>query len=83
MDIQKFKAALRQQGITIRRWAEIHDFPVDAVYRALNGLDKGYHGRAHDILVAAGVKDVPTERRVAERRDGERRQGDRRAPLAA
>lgn len=56
MTITRFKALLRSQGKTIRQWAEENDFPVGAVYRALNGVDKGHHGRAHEILAKAGIK---------------------------
>lgn len=56
MTIAQFKALLRRQGKTIRQWAEENDFPPDRVYRVLNGVEKGNHGRAHEILVRAGVK---------------------------
>lgn len=52
-----FKIRLRNQGKTIREWAEENDFPPRAVYRVLNGLDKANYGRAHDIAIAAGLKD--------------------------
>jgi gp16 family phage-associated protein len=56
MTANSFKARLRSQGKTIRQWAEEHNFPPDAVYRVLNGVDKANFGRAHDIAVAAGIK---------------------------
>lgn len=56
MTIQSFKARLRTQGKTIRQWATENGFPVNAVYRALNGFEKGYYGQSHAILVAAGIK---------------------------
>ncbi|POS08047.1 DNA-binding protein [Burkholderia gladioli] len=58
MTVQGFKSWLRSQGKTIRQWAEENEFPPDAVYRALNGVDKGHFGRAHDILAKAGVKST-------------------------
>lgn len=56
MTANSFKARLRSQGKTIRQWAEEHNFPPGAVYRVLNGVDKANFGRAHDIAVAAGIK---------------------------
>lgn len=53
-----FKDRLRRQGKTIRQWAQENDFPVRAVYRVLNGGDKGNFGRAHDIAVRAGIKQA-------------------------
>lgn len=53
-----FKASLRRQGKTIRQWADEHAFPVRAVYRVLNGLDKANFGRAHDIAIAIGMKSA-------------------------
>ncbi len=56
MSVQRFKSWLRSQGKTINQWAAENGFPPTAVYRALNGVDKGNFGRAHEILVRAGVK---------------------------
>ncbi|CAM5458303.1 hypothetical protein TMEC54S_03502 [Thauera mechernichensis] len=56
MTTAQFKALLRRQGKTIRQWAEENDFPPEAVYRTLNGVEKGNFGRAHEILVRAGIK---------------------------
>lgn len=61
MSPQSFKAKLRQQGKTIRQWAEENDFPPNAVYRVLNGVEKGNFGQAHDIAVAAGLKQAANE----------------------
>lgn len=87
MTPEQFKATLRQQGKTIREWADENGFKQIAVYRALNGVNKGSYGNAHAILVAAGIKEEPepafVERRAADRRQGERREGDRRHALAA
>lgn len=64
MTIDQFKSLLRCQGKTIRQWAEENNFPPEAVYRVLNGVLKGNHGRAHDILARAGIKQ-PDERLAA------------------
>lgn len=55
----RFKTQLRNQGKTIRQWADEQGFSPRAVYRVLNGLDKGNFGRAHDIAIAAGIKAAP------------------------
>lgn len=60
-----FKAKLRAQGKTIRQWADEHGFPHRAVYRVLNGLDKAYFGRAHEIAVAAGIKAAEPQQLAA------------------
>lgn len=60
-----FKTQLRQQGKTIRQWADEHGFPQRAVYRVLNGLDKAHFGRAHDIAVAAGIKSQAPQQLAA------------------
>lgn len=65
MTIQSFKTWLRSQGKTIRQWAIENGFPPGAVYRALNGVEKGHFGQAHAILVAAGVKSGNADRLAA------------------
>lgn len=65
MTIQSFKTRLRSQGKTIRQWSEENGFKVSAVYRALNGVEKGHFGQAHAILVAAGIKQADGERLAA------------------
>mgnify|MGYP000922332657 FL=1 len=56
MTAHSFKAWLRSQGKTINQWAVENGFPVNAVYRALNGVEKGYYGQSYAILNAAGIK---------------------------
>lgn len=65
MTVPRFKALLRSQGKTIRQWSEENGYPVNAVYRVLNGIDKGTFGRAHDIAVRAGIKSVQPDRLAA------------------
>ena len=60
-----FKAQLKRQGKTIRQWAEENGFSAAAVYRTLNGVEKGHYGQAHAILVAAGIKRVDNNRLAA------------------
>lgn len=65
MTTQTFKTRLKSQGKTIRQWATEHGFSPSAVYRALNGVEKGHYGNAHAILVAAGVKHANNDRHAA------------------
>jgi len=52
---------LRQRGKTLTQWAAEHSFDRKAVYRVINGADKAYYGRAHEIAVALGLKVVEVE----------------------
>lgn len=52
---------LRQRGKTLTQWAAEHGFDRKAVYRVINGADKAYYGRAHEIAVALGLKVVEVE----------------------
>lgn len=65
MTAQTFKTQLQRQGKTIRQWAVENGFPPNAVYRALNGVEKGCFGQAHAILVAAGIKQAGSDRLAA------------------
>ena len=54
------KQRLRQRGQTITQWALANGYGRREVYDVLNGVAKGYFGRAHDIACALGMK-VPEE----------------------
>jgi gp16 family phage-associated protein len=56
MTPQQVKANLRAQGLTITQWAEKNGYPRAAVYRVLNGVEKGTFGRSHNIAVDLGLK---------------------------
>lgn len=60
MTPQQIKKRFRDQGITITAWSAERGFPRTAVYRVLNGVEKGTFGRAHEIAVALGMKPQPT-----------------------
>ncbi len=55
---QQIKERLYAQGITVKGWAEKHDYPVTEVYKVLNGERKGLYGRSHEIAVAIGLKSA-------------------------
>lgn len=50
------KKNFRAEGKTITTWAKERGYPVNSVYRVLNGFDKAAWGRAHEIAVALGLK---------------------------
>jgi len=53
---EQVKQRLRMQGVTITEWAKARGYTRNEVYRVLNGQQKGYFGKAHDIAVALGMK---------------------------
>ena len=48
-------------GITISDWATRNGFKPRTVYAVLNGSVKGRCGVGHDIMVALGMKEAPSE----------------------
>lgn len=59
MTPELFKASLYQRGITVTQWALDNGFKPLAVFRVLEGVNKGNYGKGHEILVAAGIKPQP------------------------
>lgn len=52
----QIKAKFRREGKTITQFAAEHGYTRNAVYRVLNGFDKGHYGKAHEIAVKLGLK---------------------------
>lgn len=50
------KAKFRREGKTFTQFANEHGYTRNAVYRVLNGFDKGNYGKAHEIAVKLGLK---------------------------
>lgn len=50
---------LRDNGITVTAFAELHDLCRHAVNDALRGLGKGNFGKSHAAAVALGIKHDP------------------------
>lgn len=50
------KKRIYEQGLTVKQWAEEHQYPVPEVYKVLNGERKGLYGRSHQIATALGLK---------------------------
>lgn len=51
------KTADEVKGITLTAWAEQHGFRLSAVNAVLRGQHQGHYGKAHEIMVALGMKD--------------------------
>ncbi len=56
MTADQIKKQFRQRGETITQWALLNGYPRTAVYRVLNGQEKGFYGQAHEIAVKLGMK---------------------------
>ncbi|WP_211452600.1 DNA-binding protein [Collimonas antrihumi] len=50
------KRKLRQQGKTLRQWAQENDFDYILVSRIIRGVQKGNFGKGHEVAVALGMK---------------------------
>ena len=58
MTPEQIKKQFRNNGKTITQWASDNGYSRHAVYRVLNGFDKGNYGQAHEIAVKLGLKSV-------------------------
>ena len=65
MTAEQIKQQFRQRGETITAWAQRHGYKRSAVYRVLNGQEKGFYGQAHDIAVKLGMKPAGGSDRLA------------------
>ena len=61
MNREQVKAKFRAEGKTIKSWAQERGYPINSVYRVLNGFDKAAWGRAHEIAIQLGLKQVEVE----------------------
>jgi len=61
MTPEQVKAKFRANGITTTQWAKDNGFPLYAVYRVLNGQEKGLYGQSHRIAVKLGLKPQSAE----------------------
>lgn len=50
------KRKLREQGKTIKQWADEHGYPYVLVSRVIRGVQKGNYGKGHEVAVALGMK---------------------------
>ncbi|RJF93004.1 hypothetical protein [Sphingomonas cavernae] len=64
------KDRLDRAGISVRNWANQHNFPEALVYTILRGQRRCKRGLSHRIAVALGIKDSDAVAR-AELRGGD------------
>lgn len=55
---ERVKTNFRKRGITFTKWAEENGYTANEVYRVLNGQAKAHYGKAHEIAVKLGLKEV-------------------------
>lgn len=53
---EQIKEQFRAKGISLADWAEQNGYHRNSVYRVLNGVDRAYRGKAHEIAVKLGMK---------------------------
>lgn len=53
---EEFKEQLRNEGITLKEWAEEHDFDPNYASKVLNGMVKGNRGIGHKIALKMSIK---------------------------
>lgn len=53
---EQAKRKLREEGVTLKQFAEKNGFPYYMVSRVVSGSSKANFGRAHDVAVALGMK---------------------------
>lgn len=51
----QIKHRLRQQGMTLKSWAETHNFKYRDVSDVLRGVRQGNYGAGRDIYFALGL----------------------------
>ncbi len=66
MTAEQIKQQFRSRGETITEWARRNGYRRTAVYRVLNGQEKGHYGQAHEIAMKLGMKAaIPSEQLAA------------------
>ena len=53
---EEFKEELRNNGVTLKMWAEKRNYNPEYCSRVLNGMVKGTRGIGHEIAKAMGIK---------------------------
>lgn len=54
---EEARADLRKRGMTVTKWAELHDLSPSIVFEVLGGRKKGNFGQAHKAAVLLGIKE--------------------------
>jgi gp16 family phage-associated protein len=50
------KAALQEQGVTLREFAKSNGFKYRTVSEVVRGVNKGLYGEGHRVAVKLGIK---------------------------
>lgn len=58
---KQLKNEFARKGITFTKWAIEHGYKPNAVYRVVNGTDKAIYGRAHEIAVKLGLRELTSD----------------------
>jgi len=53
-------AEMRRNGITVADWARERGFGPQLVYAVLTGRRQCVRGQSHDIAIALGLKEIPS-----------------------
>lgn len=58
---EEAKRKLREQGITLKEWADARGYPYYLVSRVICGTIKGNFGLSHKVAVELGMKPESNE----------------------
>jgi len=50
------KTRLREQGLTLKQWAQKRGYPYDTVSCVVRGINRGTYGMGHRIAIELGLK---------------------------
>jgi gp16 family phage-associated protein len=53
---EEVKTRLREQGSTLKAWAEKHGYPYETVSQVVRGVNRGTFGIGHRIATQLGIK---------------------------
>lgn len=53
---QEAKQVLQDHGVTLKQFADKHNFGYRTVSEVVRGVNKGLHGEGHKVAVAFGLK---------------------------
>ncbi len=53
---EEAKRQLQEKGVTLRQFAESHQFSYRTVSEVVRGVNKGLYGEGHKVAVAFGLK---------------------------
>lgn len=57
INLVEARQMFRNEGLTVREWAESHGFSPSTVYAVLGGRVRGDRGESHRVCLALGLKE--------------------------